>query len=80
MAAVSTPTLAARNEATIDVHAFVGGVEITVPGEWDVQVDISANFAGIVDERDDTGSRPSGAPRLIIKGTATVGGVSVKNG
>ncbi len=69
----------ADNEANLEVKAFVGGVEITVPEGWDVQAGITATFGGISDERNHAGSHSEGAPRLTITGTATAGGIKIKD-
>ena len=64
-------------EAVVDVLAFWGGIEIRVPRGWRVENQVIAILGGIVDktERD----VPAGAPRLIIRGSAIMGGVEVKH-
>jgi hypothetical protein len=64
-------------EAVIDVLAFWGGIEIRVPRGWRVDNQVLAILGGIVDktERD----VPAGAPTLIIRGSAIMGGVEVKH-
>jgi hypothetical protein len=64
-------------EAVIDVLAFWGGIEIRVPRGWRVENHVMAILGGIVDktERD----VPAGAPTLIIRGSAIMGGVEVKH-
>lgn len=68
----------ADNKATLMVRAFIGGVEITVPRGWDVQVDVSTTLAGISDERSGGGGG-EGAPKLLVRGSATMGGISIKD-
>jgi hypothetical protein len=65
------------SEAVIDVLAFWGGIEIRVPRGWRVENQVLAILGGIVDktERD----VPAGAPTLIIRGSAIMGGVEVKH-
>ena len=64
-------------EAVIDVLAFWGGIDIRVPRGWQVENEVIAILGGVVDktERD----VPAGAPRLIIRGSAIMGGVEVKH-
>ena len=72
-----TATPMAADEATIDVFTFMGGVEILVPSDWDVTLKVTSLMGGCADKR-----RPSALPptkRLIISGTAIMGGVEVKN-
>ncbi|HXH37125.1 MAG TPA: hypothetical protein VNN08_00715 [Thermoanaerobaculia bacterium] len=63
--------------AVIDVLAFWGGIDIRVPRGWRVENQVVAILGGIVDktERD----VPAGAPTLIIRGSAIMGGVEVKH-
>jgi len=65
------------NEAVIDVLAFWGGIEIRVPRGWKVSTEVVPILGGVVDktERD----VPAGAPTLIIRGSAIMGGVEVKH-
>jgi hypothetical protein len=64
-------------EAVIDVLAFWGGIEIRVPRGWRVRTEVVPILGGVVDktERD----VPAGAPTLIIRGSAIMGGVEVKH-
>lgn len=64
-------------EAVIDVLAFWGGIEIKVPRGWRIDNQVLPILGGIVDktERD----VPAGAPTLIIRGSAIMGGVEVKH-
>jgi hypothetical protein len=65
------------NEAIIDVLAFWGGIEIKVPRGWRIETQVLPILGGVVDktERD----VPAGAPTLIIRGSAIMGGVEVKH-
>lgn len=64
-------------EATIDVLAFWGGIDIRVPRGWKIENHVEAILAGVVDKTDD--NAPAGAPRLIIRGSAVMGGVEIKH-
>lgn len=68
----------------IDVFAFWGGIEIIVPIHWQVNIQASPIMAGI----ENNTSSPAGIegieislpPKtLVIKGSAIMGGVEVKN-
>lgn len=74
-----TDATLANNEAELKVRAFIGGIEITVPEGWDVQTNVSATLAGVEDDRNRPGSHAAGAPRLLISGSATMGGISIKD-
>lgn len=63
-------------EAIVDVLAFWGGVNIRVPHGWEVVDAVTEILGGFEDK---TSGAPEGAPRLIIRGTAIMGGVEVRN-
>jgi hypothetical protein len=64
--------------AVIDVFTLMGGVDIKVPVTWNVEVRGFPLLGGM----DDKTAHPNDpqAPRLIVKGTAIMGGVEVTNG
>jgi len=71
----STPMMG--DSTTIDVFAFMGGVEILVPSDWNVVVKVGSFMGACVDKR-----RPSTLPptkQLIIRGSSIMGGVEIKN-
>jgi hypothetical protein len=73
---LTTATMAG-DSATIDIFAMMGGVEILVPRDWDVTIKVVSIMGGCSDKR-----RPStvpGAKRLVIQGTALMGGVEIKD-
>ena len=68
------------DEAVILADAFFGGGEIRIPETWHVVIEGSALFGAFMDEtrqRPPDGSTP--AKRLIIRGTAVFGGISIQN-
>jgi hypothetical protein len=69
-----------RDEMYIEANAVFGGVELKVPYTWDVLVRGTAMLGGY-DDKTHPGPAIDGAkrPRLIIRGSAIFGGVSVRN-
>jgi hypothetical protein len=65
--------------AELNVRAFLGGVEIRVPADWDVEFDVTASPGGVEDKRSRPGARTAGAPRLTVTGSAFLGGVSLED-
>ncbi|HVO11854.1 MAG TPA: LiaF domain-containing protein [Vicinamibacteria bacterium] len=63
-------------EAQLDVFVMWGGIEIKVPEEWEV-VNRGSAFLGGFENK--TRSLPSADRRLVVTGTAIMGGVEVKN-
>jgi hypothetical protein len=68
------------DEAVILADAFFGGGEIRIPETWHVVIEGSALFGAFMDE---TRQRPpegsASAKRLIIRGTALFGGITIQN-
>jgi predicted membrane protein len=68
---------AINGDAMLDVLAVWGGIEITVPDDWAVMLDVTA-LLGAVEDR----TRPPLGPaahRLTIRGAVVMGGVEVRN-
>jgi hypothetical protein len=68
---------AIHGEATIDVFALWGGIEIRVPDDWTIESRVMPLLGGV----DDKTRPPQGvtAHRLILRGFAIMGGVEIKN-
>lgn len=66
-------------EATLDIMVLLGGCELIVPYEWDLDIQAQAILGGIEDKRLRQ-SQPPGtvAPILRITGTAILGGIEIK--
>jgi hypothetical protein len=62
--------------AEIDVSTFMGGIEIRVPQEWEVQIKGRAILGGFDDKTSRIGE---GSQVLLITGTAILGAVEIKN-
>lgn len=60
----------------IDAFAFWGGVEIRVPPHWRIESQVLPLMGGFEDN-----TKPAGeaGPRLVLRGTAIMGGIEVKN-
>lgn len=63
-------------EAVIDCFAMWGGIVIQIPPDWTVDPRISLFAAGL-DDKSKPPVQPAG--RLVIRGTALMGGIEVKN-
>ncbi len=69
-------TIADGSEAVVDVFVMWGGIEIKVPEDWEVVNNGSAFLGGFENK---TRPLPGASRRLIVTGTAIMGGVEVKN-
>jgi predicted membrane protein len=66
------------NQATIELTAILGGIDVFVPREWKVIVDSSAMLGGVDDKHKTTPSATVQAT-LYVKATAILGGIDIKN-
>lgn len=64
-------------EAVINVFAFWGGVELRIPETWAVVTKGVPILGGFADET--KANAGPGAKRLVVTGTAIMGGAAVKN-
>jgi hypothetical protein len=64
------------SQAVVDVFVMWGGIEIKVPEDWEVVNHGNAFLGGIVNN---TRPLPGSLKRLVVTGTAIMGGVEIKN-
>jgi predicted membrane protein len=67
-----------KKEATLEVFALCGGIEIRVPREWKVQHQVFPILGGIESKKHGEKAKDA-APVLIITGTVALGGVEVRS-
>jgi predicted membrane protein len=63
-------------EATLQINASFSGIELRVPRDWQVVVQLSATVGAIEDK-----SQPPASPahRLVLRGETVMGAVEIKN-
>jgi predicted membrane protein len=66
------------NQATIELTAILGGIDLFVPRDWKVIVDSSAILGG-VDDKHKTAPATTIQMTLYVKATAILGGIDIKN-
>jgi len=64
--------------AVLVVRVLMGGIDIRVPDTWQVQCHVTPLLGGAEDSTRST-QGVSSAPRLLVKGNVTLGGVSIQN-
>ena len=69
----------AGDSATIDVFTLFGGVEFKVPPEWNVVMNGSPILGVFTNSTRPLGGGAAPGKTLIVRGTAIMGGVEVKN-
>jgi predicted membrane protein len=68
----------AGNQATVDLTAMFGGIDVRVPRNWKVVVDSHAILGGVEDKHR-AESPDQIEATLFIKATAILGGIEIKN-
>lgn len=64
----------------LDVSAIFGGIEVIVPGNWNVKVEVTSIMGGVEDKRSIEFLEAANPDKtLIIRGSATFGGVEIKS-
>jgi predicted membrane protein len=63
--------------AVIDVFVIMGGVNIFVPPNWTVSLEVVPLMGGVHDKTRSVPSNP--AQRLLVRGTVVMGGVEISN-
>ncbi|MCJ7589112.1 MAG: cell wall-active antibiotics response protein [Candidatus Aminicenantes bacterium] len=73
-----TPAALAEAQATVELTAVFGGIDIRVPKDWKIVLSSSPILGGIHDRR--SAPRESGeAATLYLKATAVFGGIEIKD-
>ena len=70
----------ASSPAVLDVFALWGGIELTVPAEWRIDVQ-GTPILGSFENKARSAPAAAGTPAqvLVVRGTAIMGGVEIKN-
>jgi predicted membrane protein len=64
------------NEAVLDVFSLMGGIDIQLPPDWTVEPRFTPILGGFADRRT---LDKRGTQKLVIHGTAIMGGITVSN-
>jgi len=73
-----TQTKLVDNQATVELTAIFGGINLFVPRDWKVIVDSSAILGG-VDDKHSPAPATTVQMTLYVKATAILGGIEIKN-
>lgn len=65
------------SEAVLDVDVFMGGIELLVPRDWQIVVEVSPSLGGIEEKQARIVDPP--ARRLVLRGRVVMGGIEIKN-
>jgi predicted membrane protein len=67
-----------RRPAHLDILCIMGGLELVVPEDWKVTIDVEPAMGGIRDARSGTVD-PERPPDLVISGRVVMGGVDISS-
>jgi hypothetical protein len=62
--------------AKLHLRAFMGGIEISVPASWRVEVIATERMGEVTHDLDEDGQNDEG-PLLLVYASATMGGISI---
>jgi predicted membrane protein len=66
--------------AVLDVFALWGGIEITVPTDWKVDIQVVPILGGVENKARSVAPATGGPEQILtVRGTALMGGVEIKN-
>lgn len=68
----------AGGEATVELTAIFGGMDVRVPRSWKVEVNGNAILGGVEDKHRSE-IEEENPPKLYIRATAILGGIDIKN-
>jgi hypothetical protein len=71
-----SPEALVGNEMVIDVLTFWGGITIRIPYGWRLVNQVAPILGGLEDK---TAGAPESAPRVVVRGSAIMAGVEVRN-
>jgi len=68
----------ARRPAHLHVLSIMGGVQLIVPANWSVRIEVEPTMGGVRDRR--TGSvDPERPPDIVVSGRVVMGGLDISN-
>jgi predicted membrane protein len=63
----------------LEINNVFGGTKLIIPGNWEVQTEISAVFGGVEDKRNFQNNIPDTNKKIILKGSCVFGGIEINN-
>ncbi len=70
-------TSLAEGDTFLSINTTFGGVEITAPDSWDIEIQAKSTIGGVTDSRDKNVEKDR-TRKLIIIATCTLGGIEIK--
>lgn len=68
-----------QHPVVLEVNNVFGGTKLIIPGNWEVQTEISAVFGGVEDKRNFQNNIPDPNKKIILRGSCVFGGIEINN-
>jgi hypothetical protein len=65
------------DEAVLDFHVVMGGIDLRIPESWRVVNELQPTLGGLEDKTSGVAVEPR--KRLVLRGTAVLGGITIRN-
>jgi hypothetical protein len=68
-----------QNPVILEINNVFGGTKLVIPGNWEVQIEVSAVFGGVEDKRVFQNAVPDPDKKVILRGSCVFGGIEIAN-
>ncbi len=68
-----------QKPVVLEINNVFGGTKLIIPGNWEVQTEISATFGGVDDKRNFQNNLPDVDKKIILTGSCVFGGIEINN-
>ncbi len=68
-----------QHPVVLEINNVFGGTKLIIPGNWEVQTEISAMFGGVEDKRNFQNAIPDVEKKIILRGSCVFGGIEINN-
>lgn len=68
-----------QHPISLEINTVFGGAKLIIPGNWEVQTEISAVFGGVEDKRNFQNQNPDPEKKITLKGSCLFGGIEINN-
>jgi predicted membrane protein len=68
-----------HHPVVLEINTVFGGTKLIIPGNWEVQTEISPVFGGVEDKRSFQNQVPDADKKIILKGSCLFGGIEINN-
>ena len=66
-------------EAVLTIYSMMGGIELRIPDNWKLIDEVTPTLGAVEDKTTVASSSNQQRPRLVIRGSVTMGAVGIAN-